>query len=738
MRRPFSFVKQLGAHLTGPTILLWGFLLSGIGSSFAWEAIHNEARLQFQIEMEDVAMRIQNRFQDYENILIQARSFMKVKGTVTHADFRAYYRDLRLSQRFPGIRGIGYSVHFPAERLEKHLREVRAAMPGYQVWPGGLRAEYTSILFLEPLDDRNRRAIGFDMFTEPTRRAAMEAARDSGETRLTGRVHLVQDGGQPSLGFLLYLPLYRNPSDPETPSERKKALAGYVYAPFRAPDFFGGIFPPSVAQDLQVTFEVFDGEGFAEDSLLFDLGADEKRLSWTERLESMEGVRTLRLGAREWTIRFRSRPELLSLGNRLMPVALFLAGMVVTLFLAGLHRAVRKAWAAERALLENETRARQVLEQKVNERTFELLRERSYLNAVLENVDASIMACDGEGRITYMNRLARENFGSPGADISTPLPGLPIEEHPLARVIREGQFSGVDFVQTKENGGTRIHSSSGRVIRDSEGRIVGAVLVLHDVTEAQESREKLRESNRAFQAANEELEAFAYSVSHDLRGPLRGVDGFSQALLEDYGDRLDGEGKKYLGFIREGIQKMGHLIDDLLNLSRLTRMELVKTRVSLTAISVRILERMSREEPGRDVRWTVEPDLWVDADPGLLTAQMENLLGNAWKFTSRTPEARIEVGSKSADGSRVYFVRDNGSGFDMKHSHKLFGAFQRLHSSRDFAGTGIGLATVRRVVNRHGGRIWAEAEPGRGATFFFTLPAASRAADAGSREIDAT
>lgn len=231
----------------------------------------------------------------------------------------------------------------------------------------------------------------------------------------------------------------------------------------------------------------------------------------------------------------------------------------------------------------------------------------------------------------------------------------------------------------------------------------------------------LRESNIVLQATNEELEAFCYSVSHDLRAPLRGIDGFSQALLEDYGDRLDEAGHQYLNFVRDGIQRMGRLIDDLLNLSRLTRAELKRLPVDLSTLARQTINLLRSETPGRDVQFNCQDGLTTSGDPVLLAAVLDNLLANAWKYTSKIEHARIEFGSKTEEGKDVYFVRDNGVGFNMAYYDKLFGAFQRLHSQKDFPGTGVGLATVRRIILRHGGRIWAEAEVGKGATFYFTL-----------------
>jgi signal transduction histidine kinase len=236
-----------------------------------------------------------------------------------------------------------------------------------------------------------------------------------------------------------------------------------------------------------------------------------------------------------------------------------------------------------------------------------------------------------------------------------------------------------------------------------------------------EQTAQLVRANQELATANAELESFSYSVAHDLRTPLRGIDGFSQALVEDCGDVLGALGQSHLRRIRDGAQRMDGLINDLLGLSRISRGELRRQRVDVTALARTVLARLAEAQPERKVEVVVEPGLAANADPRLVEIALTNLLGNAWKFTRGRQDARIELGAREPRGT--FFVRDNGAGFDMQYATKLFGAFQRLHSPREFEGTGIGLATVQRIVQRHGGSIRAEAAVDRGATFSFTLGA---------------
>ncbi|MHB0977458.1 MAG: sensor histidine kinase [Candidatus Aquicultorales bacterium] len=246
--------------------------------------------------------------------------------------------------------------------------------------------------------------------------------------------------------------------------------------------------------------------------------------------------------------------------------------------------------------------------------------------------------------------------------------------------------------------------------------------VMNMAEDFEEERTRAEQAKGMLEAVNKELEAFSYSVSHDLRAPLRAISGFSDAIVEDYAARLDEEGKRYLGFIRENAHKMGQLIDDLLSFSRLGRQEMTATEIDIEALAGEVFDDIAAQAPGRNIEFTVHPMPPARGDRALLKQVLMNLLSNAVKFTRHRKRALIQVGySPQVDGG-AYYVKDNGVGFDMKYAPKLFGVFQRLHADAEFEGTGVGLAIVNRIILRHGGRVWAEAEVDKGATFYFTLP----------------
>jgi len=371
---------------------------------------------------------------------------------------------------------------------------------------------------------------------------------------------------------------------------------------------------------------------------------------------------------------------------------------------------------------------RDLTERKRAEQALRASEERFRILAVTAN-DA-ILSADSHGNITYFNPGAERIFGYTteevsGRPLTTLMPERFQEAHRagLARYLttREARVIG----RTVELAGRRKDGTEFPLELSlaawNQGLDVAFTAIIRDITSRKEGEERLRRYATQLEAANKELEAFSYSVSHDLRAPLRSLDGFSQALLEDYHDRLDDTGRDFLQRVRAASQRMGTLIDDLLSLSRVTRGDLQVEKVDLSALATALAAELQRSDPQRDVRFAIAPDLVARGDPGLMRLVLQNLLGNAWKFTGKRSPAHVEVGSMAHDGRRAFFVQDDGAGFDMAYAAKLFGAFQRLHASDEFPGSGIGLATVQRIIHRHGGQVWAEGTPGRGATFYFTL-----------------
>ena len=369
-----------------------------------------------------------------------------------------------------------------------------------------------------------------------------------------------------------------------------------------------------------------------------------------------------------------------------------------------------------------------ITERKTVEDTIRQSEERFRL-MVSEVKDYAILMLDLNGHIVSWNTGAEQIKGYRTEEII----GQHFSRFYTEEDIERGTPQRILAIAAKEgrteDEGWRVRKGGSRfwadvvitAVHDEAGQLRGFAKLTRDMTEQKNASDQIRLQNAQLAVANKELEAFSYSVSHDLRTPLRAIDGFSLALLEDCGDKIDGEGKRHLQRVRAATVRMGHLIDDLLQVARISRSEMGRDSVNLSLLAEEVAAQMREAAPDRHVAFVIAPGLMAQGDRNLLRIVLENLLSNSWKFTARQSHPRIEFGMQPRDGEAVYFVRDNGVGFDMQYATKLFGVFQRLHSEGEFPGTGIGLATVQRIVHRHGGRIWVEASVGKRAAFYFVL-----------------
>ena len=401
------------------------------------------------------------------------------------------------------------------------------------------------------------------------------------------------------------------------------------------------------------------------------------------------------------------------------------------------------------------------LEQKVHERTDELtnvnlrleqevaerksaekanLETMSVLKATLESTDNGILVVSEYGKVIHSNRRFAQMWHIP-QELIVSSDEKAMLNHVLEQLVDPQNFiRGVEtlYANPEAEAFDTLVFKDGRILERASlpmlmsGKLAGRVWSFRDITERKQAEAELQKYHEHLEdlvtkrtaelsAINQELEAFSYSVSHDLRSFLRTINGFSQILIEDYGSQLDEMGNDHLRRIKSACQRMGELIDDLLKLSRISRSELHIEAVDLSQLLQSIANSFQQNQPERHVDIIIPDGVVVQGDKRLLTIALENLLGNAWKFTANEPKGKIEFGITGQDGGVAYFIRDNGVGFDIKDAERLFVPFQRLHSESDYPGTGIGLSTVQRIIHRHGGRIWAEAETGKGATFYFTL-----------------
>jgi PAS domain S-box-containing protein len=376
-----------------------------------------------------------------------------------------------------------------------------------------------------------------------------------------------------------------------------------------------------------------------------------------------------------------------------------------------------------------------------------LRKQTSILQSILNSMGEGVIVAEESGNFLLFNAAAEEILGIGPTDTaplewterynlfmpdqSTPYPA---DQFPLFRAIRGETVRDAEvFVRHPKTGNITI-SATGTPLKGEEQVQRGGVAVFRDITQRKRAEEEIQKLNEdleqrvtqrtaALEASNKELEAFTYSVAHDLRAPLRQIDGFSKILLEDLAGKLDPEAQRYLDLVREGAGKMDRLVNDLLGLARVGRQELRRHPTGLNTLVEQVVADLTPDLTERQVEWRIGSLPVVECDPGLMKQVLVNLLSNAVKFTRTRAQAIIEIGVQEENEERIVFVRDNGVGFDMKYVAKLFGVFQRLHRPQDFEGTGVGLATVQRIIQKHGGRIWVEAEQDKGAVFYFTFEA---------------
>jgi hypothetical protein len=604
-----------GAPLAG---LAFAVVLALSFLAFQWLLHDHQAqvRARFRRTAINVVDDIGDRIPAYALALRAGAWYLQQAGPVAPPDFAAYVQALQIRSSLPGILGFSYVESVPTAELSAHVRRQAAAWPGYAIHPPGSRARYFPVVMLGPDVERGRPVIGFDHYAEPTRRAAIDQAIDSGEPTLTRSVALVVDRDKPhEFGFHIYQAVYRPGMPVGTVEERRRALAGLLVCPFRISELM-----PSILLDRyeSLRVRVLDGEFHGGARLVFDsAGAADGALLHAPPRDSV-AIGALVLG-RRWTVLASPLPAFFSAEPGAGAWLVLGSGVLIALLLGAAIHQMFATRARARALA-----AAQALQAEAESR----LRAEQALHTERE---------EGRRRVEALNRE-------------------------LSRRAAE------------------------------------------------------------LEQANRDLEAFSYSVSHDLQQPVTSIAAYAGMALEDFAAQLGPDVKEILERIQAASFRMSRLISGLLALSSLARQELALGPVDLTALAREALTELEATQNQRQIEVIIAEGLTATGDRRLLQILVTNLLSNAWKYTGKTERPRIEMGRAETEHGPAFYVRDNGVGFDMAKAGKLFDPFQRLHKEADFSGTGIGLATVHRIVTRHGGRIWAQGKPGEGATFYFALP----------------
>ncbi len=707
-------------------------LMSGVATFFVAKTEVQQRQAEFDATVQQIEENIRSRMDSYVALLLGGAGLWAASEHVSAPEFAAFVNRVRLPEKFQGVQGVGFSARFSSNELFQVERQMRSeGVTEFKVWPfDPPRAEYHAILYLDPPDRRNAAAIGFDMFTEHTRRAAMEKARDSGEPAASGRVRLVQEIlGPVQNGFLIYVPIYRGGEVPDTVEKRREALEGFVYSPFRVGDLLDGIVGHGIRS--RVILRIYD-DHVAEENHLHTMNT----VGPGEELPFLHGAfrdtHAMRIAGRTWVLQWQSAPMFLGGAFGFGAALIFVTGLVLSGFL---FQAVEREGKA-RAFAEETTMALREEQEmlRLSEERFRLFLERAQ--------EYAIMLLDTEGRISSWNPGAERLFGytdseilgKSGSIIFTPEDiAAKAPEKELATAREHGQALDERWHVRKD--GSRFFASGTLIsLRMENAHHHGYVKILRDMTARKESEEAIRKLNlqleervRARTAAvaelNAQMETFTYTIVHDLRAPLRAMHGFSTALMDDYGPQLDSTARDFLQRITGAAERMDALIHDLLDFSLITRADIkfspvsleTVARAALTSLKEQIVEKQAHVQ-------IIEPLPEVIGEFKILERVLYNFLSNCLKFARPGVPPEISVFAE-LHGDRVRLsVRDNGIGIHTEHQQRVFRIFEQLHGYNAYPGTGMGLAVVKKSIERLGGTVGVESEVGVGSTFWFELP----------------
>ncbi len=713
-------------YLLAALVLIGSLMLVFAYARTASERERRVSEAENTAEAERVATLLQERLLRYELAIRGGVSLFASVTRPTERQWQAYVEGLSVHRQFPGLMGLGYVPYLGSDGLQALQLEMRSAGQGlFEIRPMGIRERYGPILYLEPRTIANREVIGYDMFSEPARNAAMSAARDSGQVRMGAPVTLLQLENTPErIGLLMFAPIYPSGLAPPTLAGRRSTMLGWVYVPFAVETFVAGVVGAAPDRYAMRIVDVTDREAVVYKDAAF--------------IEAMNGSGWSHSVAkdvygRRWRIDFHGL-EAAPTGSLGDLQATLMIGVFAALLL----------FAMMLSLVHTQTRA-----ERIAARMSESYRrsEQRFRSAVEYSVEGTALL-DQDGLVVEANPALEILFDAePGSLSGQALASRFVasdtqwdRERDLA-IAEYGSYRTTRRM-VKADGDTRHLQLVFAQVPGEIGSGVAWLVQIEDITDRLRVEEQVRSMNRLLEArvaqrtrelthANRELESFAYSVSHDLRAPLRSVEGFARVLGERHASEIGDEGRSYLARIRNAALRMDSLIDALLKMSRIGREEPKSELLDLSRIASDVVAELRHGDPGRVVEIRIEQALHASGDPALVRDLLQNLIGNAWKFTRHADQALIEFGRAEAVETdselETFFVRDNGAGFEAGYAGKLFRPFQRLHDAGDYAGHGIGLATVKRIVERHGGTVEAEGKPGQGATFRFSLPKADAA-----------
>lgn len=709
LRRSLQEEPEDGAGLAASVAVLVVVLgATALAWRIATDADRSNRDAAIERSVERVGGNLSLRLREYADLLNGARGLFAASSEVSRAEWRRFATAVDFERRYAGIRAFGF-VKRVVDRDAADLTDPDGRP--LAIWPEGERDQYFAVAFTLPDDPRNRRVLGFDLGSVPERRPALEAARDEDAARLTPRVDLIQeDDPARRPGFVMVMPVYLGEIAPADLAERAERLAGFVYGVFSAADLVSGARDGEAPIDLRL----YDGEEPTPANLVYE----------TAPFTPADTVKrvAIAMGGRHWTLEGQPSNVPAASGDRgdrgdrdrvlLVGVLTAIVLFAITWLLAG-NRA--RALAMARTMTE------------------EWRRSERALKAVTDTAKDGIVTTDAQARILYMNPAAERGFRAPPGGLigSSALELFTEGERPLyERALRRGLHPmapglgdhPVEVAARRHDGSE--YPAEVTFSRWSSDEDVFITAIIRDISRRRLAEQELERRTQELQRSNAELEQFAYVASHDLQEPLRMVASYVQLLARRYRDQLDADADEFIGYAVDGATRMQRLIQDLLAYARIGRAGKEPVGTDAAQAARQAISQLTDVLREAGARIDVDLACRVVVVPSQLVQLFQNLIGNAVKFRgAATPS--ITIDAQREDAMWHFRVADNGIGIEPQHRERVFAIFQRLHTRREYPGTGIGLAICRKIVEGHGGTIWVESEPGHGAVFHFTLPGES-------------
>ena len=738
-----TFAERFHNRVTAWVVLIISLAITWASWYISNTSVAQRAEERFEHEVDSAAVAIGKRMQEYEQVLRGGIALFRASDTVTRADWNEYVSTLNIDTYWPGIQGIGYAMMIPAADLAGHLRAMRSSgFPDYALSPPGERPIYSSIVYIEPFTGRNLRAFGYDMFAEPTRRRAMEQARDSGKPALSGRVTLVQETGPDiQAGFLMYMPLYRGGKVPETLDQRRNALSGFVYSPFRTHDLMQGILG---GDSLDLDFAIYDQGGSAPETLLYDSRSHRGNTAVPAASPQFATTRSIVLPGRTWTVLFRSRPAFEGEMSSSQPLFIAVGGVVVDALLFAIFLSLSRQQQRTAASAREAAR----LLDEVSE-------AHRFANQIIETATVMVVGLDQNGRILLFNDKAEQVTGyrrqdAMGQDwLALMVPAahrsaMSEEFHrlrsrsaapdelvcPIATAAGEERMIAWRNSVVVEKAEVLATLSFG--IDITEERRLTAELARHQAHLEDlviERTAQLEAARLAAESASRAKSAFLANMSHEIRTPLNAILGLTYLVQQDVQDTTQAERLKK---VAEAANSLLGTLSTVLDIARIEadKFALDNALFHLDSLLLNTLSMVGdqAEEKGLDVRLDLDPALPLSyrGDAVRLQQILVNFASNAVKFSTA---GVIVIHCRAEDATpshlRVRFaIEDQGMGIPPETLSRLFQPFAQGDSSatRKHGGAGLGLAISKRLVQLMGGDVGVESEVGRGSTFWFTVP----------------